>query len=104
MKVTIATIATLATIAIITLAIIATSYLTNTQHSNPSIQDSLIEKHPTASFHPVFATFGNAENTYTHKAVPERIDYLMFRAKSHIDMKVGKQSLILYIVPSLCEC
>jgi hypothetical protein len=48
----------------------------------------LIEKHPSASFHPVFATFGNAENTYTHKSVPERIDYLMYRAKSHLDMKV----------------
>ena len=53
-----------------------------------TFQDSLIEKHPTASFHPVFATFGNAENTYTHSSVPERIDYLMYRAKSNLDMKV----------------
>ena len=52
------------------------------------LQDSLIEKHPSASFHPVFATFGNAENTYTHSSMPERIDYLMYRAKSHLDMKV----------------
>ena len=53
------------------------------------MKDSLTEKFPSASLHPAFATFGNADNTYTHNSIPERIDYLMFRAKSHIDMKVG---------------
>lgn len=53
------------------------------------MKDSLTEKFPSASLHPAFATFGNADNTYTHTSIPERIDYLMFRAKSHIDMKVG---------------
>jgi len=61
------------------------------------MKDSLIEKHPTASFHPVFATFGNAENTYTHKSVPERIDYLMYRAKSNIDMKVLDFTMPLFM-------
>ena len=52
------------------------------------MKDSLTEKFPSASLHPAFATFGNADNTYTHNSIPERIDYLMFRAKNHIDMKV----------------
>ncbi len=43
------------------------------------MRDSLVEKYPGASFHPVFATFGNQENTYTRHHRPERIDYLMFR-------------------------
>ncbi len=43
------------------------------------LRDSLVEKYPGASFHPVFATFGNQENTYTRQHRPERIDYLMFR-------------------------
>ena len=52
------------------------------------MRDSLIEKYPSASLHPAFATFGNADNTYTHNSLPERIDYLMFRAKNYLDMKV----------------
>lgn len=52
------------------------------------MKDSLTEKFPSASLHPAFATFGNADNTYTHNSLPERIDYLMFRAKSYLDMKV----------------
>jgi len=61
------------------------------------MQDSLVERYPGASFHPVFATFGNAENTYTHTAVPERIDYLMYRAGPHIDMKVLDFSMPLFM-------
>ena len=53
------------------------------------MRDSLIEKYPSASLHPAFATFGNADNSYTHNSLPERIDYLMFRAKSYLDMKVS---------------
>ena len=62
------------------------------------MKDSLTEKFPSASLHPAFATFGNADNTYTHNSIPERIDYLMFRAKSHIDMKVG---LCMYLFGEL---
>ncbi len=46
------------------------------------LRDSLVEKYPGASFHPVFATFGNQENTYTRHHRPERIDYLMFRYRT----------------------
>ena len=52
------------------------------------MKDSLTERYPSASFHPAFATFGNDDNTYTRNSLPERIDYLMFRSKSYLDMKV----------------
>jgi len=52
------------------------------------MKDALLGKHPDASFHPAFATFGNAQNTYTHSSPPERIDYLMYRAQSHLNVKV----------------
>ena len=52
------------------------------------MKDSLTEKFPSASLHPAFATFGNADNTYTHNSIPERIDYLMYRAQSHLNVKV----------------
>ena len=29
------------------------------------MKDSLLQKYDGASFHPIFATFGNSENTYT---------------------------------------
>ena len=32
------------------------------------MKDSLTEKFPSASLHPAFATFGNADNTYTHNS------------------------------------
>jgi len=43
------------------------------------LNDALTEKYPEASSHPIFATFGNSENTYTRNFKPERIDYLMYR-------------------------
>lgn len=52
------------------------------------MKDALLGKHPDASFHPAFATFGNAQNTYTHSSPPERIDYLMYRAQNHLNVKV----------------
>lgn len=61
------------------------------------MKDSLTEKFPSASLHPAFATFGNADNTYTHNSLPERIDYLMFRAKSYLDMKVVDFSMPLFM-------
>jgi len=61
------------------------------------MRDSLIEKYPSASLHPAFATFGNADNTYTHNSLPERIDYLMFRAKNYLDMKVIDFSMPLFM-------
>ena len=49
--------------------------------------DSMTDKYPGASFHPVFASFGNMENSYTGDAAPERIDYLMYRARDGIKMR-----------------
>ena len=73
------------------------------------MKDSLTEKFPSASLHPAFATFGNADNTYTHNSLPERIDYLMFRAKSYLDMKVchpktNKLDLSIYLFPNCFQC
>jgi len=61
------------------------------------MKDSLTEKYPSASFHPAFATFGNDDNTYTRNSLPERIDYLMFRSKSYLDMKVQDFSMPLFM-------
>ena len=66
------------------------------------MRDSLTERYPTASLHPAFATFGNADNSYTHNDIPERIDYLMFRAKSYIDMKVSTVLIYLVCPPACC--
>lgn len=61
------------------------------------MKDSLTERYPSASFHPAFATFGNDDNTYTRNSLPERIDYLMFRSKSYLDMKVLDFSMPLFM-------
>jgi len=61
------------------------------------MKDTLTEKFPSASLHPSFATFGNADNTYTHHDMPERIDYLMFRAKKYLNMKVVDFSMPLFM-------
>jgi len=50
------------------------------------MKDALLEKYSGASFHPIFATFGNSENTYTRHYKPERIDYLMYRSTPSIKM------------------
>ena len=65
------------------------------------MKDTLTEKFPSASLHPSFATFGNADNTYTHHDMPERIDYLMFRAKKYLNMKVCRYYLLLFLT-TLC--
>jgi len=52
------------------------------------MKDALVERHSGASFHPVFATFGNKKNTYTHGSPPERIDYLMYRHHPRLKVKV----------------
>ena len=59
------------------------------------MKDSLTERYPSASFHPAFATFGNDDNTYTRNSLPERIDYLMFRSKSYLDMKVKETKYVV---------
>jgi len=74
----------------------------NTPHSpygmcSTVMKDALLGKHPDASFHPAFATFGNAQNTYTHSAPPERIDYLMYRAQANLDVKVLDFSMPLFM-------
>ncbi|XP_023336100.1 putative neutral sphingomyelinase [Eurytemora carolleeae] len=51
------------------------------------LKDAMVDKYPGSSFHPLFATFGNSENTYTRHYKPERIDYLMYRSIDSISMK-----------------
>ena len=74
----------------------------NTSHSPYGMmatvmKDALLEKHSDASIHPAFATFGNAQNTYTHSSQPERIDYLMYRAQNHLNVKVLEFSMPLFM-------
>lgn len=74
----------------------------NTPHSpygmlSTVMKDALLGKHPDASIHPAFATFGNAQNTYTHSSQPERIDYLMYRAQNHLNVKVLEFSMPLFM-------
>ena len=50
--------------------------------------DSLIERHgETSRFDPWYATFAHPTNTYGKGAMPERIDYLMYRCSPHIKMR-----------------
>jgi hypothetical protein len=50
--------------------------------------DSLIDRHSEESrFDPWFATFAHPTNTYGNGAMPERIDYLMYRCNSNIKMR-----------------
>lgn len=74
----------------------------NTPHSPYGMmatvmKDALLGKHPDAGTHPAFATFGNAQNTYTHSSQPERIDYLMYRAQNHLNVKVLEFSMPLFM-------
>jgi len=57
------------------------------------LKDALVDRYPGASFHPLFATFGNSENTYTRHYKPERIDYLMYRSKNSISMETQEFSM-----------
>ena len=50
--------------------------------------DSLIDRHSEDSrFDPWFATFAHPTNTYGKGALPERIDYLMYRCGPNIQMR-----------------
>ena len=50
--------------------------------------DSLIDRHSEDSrFDPWFATFAHPTNTYGKGALPERIDYLMYRCGPNIKMR-----------------
>jgi len=50
--------------------------------------DSLIDRHSEESrFDPWFATFAHPTNTYGKGAMPERIDYLMYRCSPNIKMR-----------------
>ena len=50
--------------------------------------DSLIDRHGESSrFDPWYATFAHPTNTYGKGAMPERIDYLMYRCSPHIKMR-----------------
>ena len=50
--------------------------------------DSLIDRHSEESrFDPWFATFAHPTNTYNNGAMPERIDYLMYRCSPNIKMR-----------------
>ena len=64
-----------------------TSYLT----------DALVDKYPTDSDNPWFATFGNHHNTYTKEStIPERIDYLMYWAAPDTAMKCVNFTMPMY--------
>lgn len=60
------------------------------------MKDALVERYPGTSFHPMFATFGNFKNTYTHSSTPERIDYLMYRSQPHLWVKVLEFTMPFY--------
>ena len=50
--------------------------------------DSLLDRHSEESrFDPWFATFAHPTNTYGKGAMPERIDYLMYRCSPNIKMR-----------------
>lgn len=64
------------------------------------LNDALVTRYPGASFHPIFATFGNSENTYTRHYKPERIDYLMYRCKDSISMKTQEFNMPIMLTRS----
>ena len=43
-------------------------------------------RYPDASWNPIFASYGNEQNTYSSEDAPERIDYLMYWRAGHISM------------------
>ena len=58
--------------------------------------DSLIDRHGESSrFDPWYATFAHPTNTYGGGAMPERIDYLMYRCSPSIKMRTYDFSLPL---------
>ena len=58
--------------------------------------DSLIDRHGESSrFDPWYATFAHPTNTYGGGAMPERIDYLMYRCSPNIKMRTYDFSLPL---------
>lgn len=61
------------------------------------LTDSMTDKYPGASLHPVFASFGNVENSYTGGSPPERIDYLMYRPKDDVKMRTYDFSMPLFM-------
>ena len=61
------------------------------------MNDTLTDMYPDASYHPWFATFGNLQNSYTAEALPERIDYLLYRGRPELNMRTKKFVMPMFI-------
>ena len=61
--------------------------LTNCMSPNSKLHNQYCHnRYPDASWNPIFASYGNEQNTYSSEDAPERIDYLMYWRAGHISM------------------
>ena len=54
-------------------------------------------RYPDASWNPIFASYGNEQNTYSSEDAPERIDYLMYWRADHISMSTLNFTMPTYV-------